>query len=314
MDLTPFSMPELSPTADAYGSTLGVLNRQSVQKQYDAYGDIEWDRPEHRIDPNDPVWELRPSELISTTDWYRALPEDKRRALGLGLVCNFMRVGEQFENTLVSGLLTFARNFPDEAPERRYAMHEAIEECQHIQMFREFLSRTGLDVPGLQPRLRTLGQTVIELARIQPALFFVFVMGGEDPIDYVQRQALRQERPLHPLLRRIMQVHITEEARHLCFARMFIGEQVKRWSPTQRRAFGLASAPILNLMCHLMLYPSETFIARHSIPRSVLKEAYSGAAYREQKLGAVAKIRDHFRECGLLTRDVEFVWRRQGLA
>jgi hypothetical protein len=315
MDIaTAFKPPDITPTRGAYASTLAVLNRQSVQKHYDAYADIDWQAPEHRIDPEDPVWELQPSEMLWSTSWYQNLPVLQKRQLGLDLICSFMRVGSQFENTLVRGLLEFAHAFPDAAPERRYAMHEAIEECQHIQIFREFIARSGLEVQGLPERLRSLGRFVINLARTRPALFWVFVMGGEDPIDYVQRRVLHDERPLHPLLRKIIQIHVTEEARHLCFARLFIQEEIKSWGTARRHAFGLAAAPILSHMSTLMLYPTAPFIARHRIPPEVLKEAYGGQRHAEQRLGAVGKIRDHFRECGLLTADVEYVWRRHGLA
>jgi hypothetical protein len=310
----PFRPPEMIPTHVDYGATLALLNRQSVQKHYDAYADIAWDAPEHRIDVSDPIWELQPGEMLASTRWYQALPADRRRLVGLDLICTFMRIGSQFESSLVRGLLEFAHSFPDGAPERRYAMHEAIEECQHIQMFREFVARSGLNVPGLPERLRALGHLVTRMARTRPAVFWVFVMGGEDPIDYVQRRALHDERPLHPLIRRIIQVHVTEEARHLCFARMFIEEQVRSWPAARRHAFGLASAPILSHMTHLMLHPTQSFIERHRIPPEAMAEAYGGARYREQRLGAVAKIRDHFRACGLLTKDVELVWKQQGVA
>ena len=51
-----------------------------------------------------------------------------------------------------------------------------------------------------------------------PELFFIFVLGGEDPIDHLQRETLRSERDLHPLFEMIMRHHVTEEARHLSFA------------------------------------------------------------------------------------------------
>ena len=92
---------------------------------------------------------------------------------------------------LKRGLLEFALALPNGAPEFRYAYHEVIEEAQHSLMFQEFVNRTGFDVPGLAvvgaarvaPRRDRIGRRF-------PALFFVFVLGGEDPIDHVQRTAL----------------------------------------------------------------------------------------------------------------------------
>ena len=69
------------------------------------------------------------------------------------------------------------------------------------------------------------------LGRRFPELFFIFVLGGEDPIDHVQRETLRSERELHPLLERIMRIHVTEEARHLSFARHYLKREVPKLGP-----------------------------------------------------------------------------------
>ena len=87
-------------------------------------------------------------------------------------------------------------------------------------MFEEFVNRSGFEIPGLNRVERTGANMVVRMARNFPELFFVFVLAGEDPIDHAQRQTLHRNRAdIHPLLRRIMQIHVTEEARHLSFAR-----------------------------------------------------------------------------------------------
>src|SRR4029079_5334035 len=96
----------------------------------------------------------------------------------------------QFESILKRGLLEYAVLLPDHSPEFRYAYHEVIEEAQHSPMFQEFVKRSGLDVPGLTWDLKFGSRRVLGIARRFPELFFVFVLGGEDPIDHVQRTAL----------------------------------------------------------------------------------------------------------------------------
>ena len=93
-------------------------------------------------------------------------------------------------------------------------------------MFQEFVNRTGFDVPGLGFWDRLGSRRVVAAARRFPALFFVFVLGGEDPIDHVQRTVLRSGREIPPIFKRIMQIHVTEEARHLCFARQYLRARV----------------------------------------------------------------------------------------
>src|SRR5213078_2166833 len=92
----------------------------------------------------------------------------------------------------------------------------------HSLMFQEFVNRSGLNPPGM-PKLMQFGSRgVVKMGRRFPELFFLFVLGGEDPIDYVQRRELRSGQELHPLLERIMRIHVTEEARHLSFARHYL--------------------------------------------------------------------------------------------
>ena len=61
------------------------------------------------------------------------------------------------------------------------------------------------------------------------------MLGGEDPIDHVQRTTLRSGRELHPLLERIMRIHVTEEARHLSFARQYLRTNVPTLAGVQRQ-------------------------------------------------------------------------------
>src|SRR6185436_19603409 len=108
------------------------------------------------------------------------------------------------------------------------------EETQHSLMFRELLVRIGLDVPGLGWLDRVGARRVARLGRTFPELFFLFVLGGEEPIDHAQRHGLRAGRATHPLMARVMRIHVTEEARHICYAREYLRQHVPRL-PAWRR-------------------------------------------------------------------------------
>ena len=224
-DVPKFVVPEEEQVekaahSDAYSDLIRRLSHQSVVKHFDAYADIEWDNPEFRIDPDDSRWELEPDDVLGATEWYRSQPAGIRSRIGLSMLANFMKSGVIFEYVLKRGLLEFAIGLPTGAPEFRYCYHETIEEAQHSLMFQEFINRTGIKIPALNGLERRSADFVVKYARKFPELFFVFVLAGEDPIDYVQRQSLRKNREdTHPLFRRIMQIHVTEEARHMSFAR-----------------------------------------------------------------------------------------------
>jgi len=219
------------------------LSHQSVVKHFDAYGDIDWDSPELAIDQADPRFEFEPESPLGATQWYRSRPQPLRARIGLHAIVGNMKAGLQFESVLKRGLLEYAYRLPDGSPQFRYAYHEVIEEAQHSLMFQEFVNRSGLEAPGLTWDMELGSRRVIGMARRFPALFFVFVLGGEDPIDHVQRKVLRSGRDIHPLLERIMRIHVTEEARHLSFARQYLRDTVPNL-PRRRRTAIAIQAPI----------------------------------------------------------------------
>jgi hypothetical protein len=314
-EMTARAVPaEEAPTArEPYDALLGRLSRQSVHKRYECYRDIDWDAPEFRVDAADPRWILQPSDPLGATAWYRALPPSERSRLGLYRVATFMKVGLQFENVLSQGLLRFALTRSEHSPEQRYAYHELIEESHHSMMFAEFIRRSAIEVPGLARGWQRLDRLVVELAAGFPELFFVFVLGGEDPIDHAQRLALSARDDLHPLVKRMSQIHITEEARHLCFARSFLREHVPTLPPWKRALLAVAAPAVLRLTAELMLRPSPSLVREFDIPPAVVEEAFTeNSAYRALTMQSLAKVRALMHELGLVTARTRPLWRALG--
>ncbi len=306
---------EAAVARESYEALLMRLSRQSVHKRYECYRDIEWDAPEYAVDPRDPRWALPASDPLGGTDWYQNLPVDERARLGLYRLATFMKVGLQFENVLSQGLLRFALSRPERSVEQRYAYHELIEESHHSMMFAEFIRRTGLDIPGLSRGWQRLDRLVVALAEKFPELFFVFVLGGEDPIDHAQRMALANRDDMHPLVKRMSQIHITEEARHLCFARSFLREHVPKLSSTKRAVLAVAAPAILRLTAELMLRPSPHLTRTFAIPEDVVEEAFTrNVAYRALTMESLSKVRALVDELGLMTPRTARLWRSLGTA
>src|SRR3954469_17558613 len=257
LDESPQSVKE----ADRWNKLLDRLNDLSITKHFDAYVDVPWDDPAFALDPTDPRWELDPEmDPLGATQWYLDLPQADRARLGCELVASKMKIGLVFENILKRGLLEFAMTLPNRSPEFRYAYHEVIEEAQHSLMFQEFVNRTGYDAPGLAWYDRLSSRWIIGLGRRFSQLFFLFVLGGEDPIDYVQRRELRSDREKHPLLERIIRIHVTEEARHLSFARHYLKRTVPQLSRWRRAQLAVGAPLILGAMAQLMLKPSAGLV------------------------------------------------------
>jgi hypothetical protein len=299
---------------ETYDALVRRLSHQSVVKHFDAYADVPWDDPDYRIDPDDPRWELSTDDSLGGTAWYQAQPAGVRSRIGLHMYATFMKIGAQFEGVLKRGLLEYAAKLPNNSPEFRYAYHEVIEEAQHSLMFQEFVNRAGFDIPGLNWWQRFGARQVVRFGRTFPELFFVFVLGGEDPIDHVQRSALRSGRPVHPLLKRIMQIHVTEEARHLCFARHYLKRHAAELSGFRRFVLSRRAPFILAVMAQLMMRPSSQVIRTYGIPPEVIREAYTrNPAHRRKTLEALQKVRDLLIEIGVVTQSSQRLWRWLGI-
>ena len=295
---------------EAYLRLLHRLSHQSVVKHFDAYVDVDWEAPEMRLDASDPCWELRSDDPLGATPWYGAQPAGVRSAIGLHMITSFMKIGLEFESVLKRGLLEYAFRLPNGAPEFRYVYHEVIEEAQHSLMFQEFVNRSGFDVPGLAAWQRLGSRVVIRFARSFPELFFFFVLGGEDPIDHVQRTMLQRRESVHPLLRRVSQIHVTEEARHLSFARLFLRRNVPRLSPFRKKMLSIRTPLILGQMSQNMMQPSAQIVARYAIPKWVLREAYrDNPEHHRRTAEAVAKVRALCEELDLVTPATKRIWK-----
>jgi hypothetical protein len=299
---------------DRFDALVRRLSHQSVVKHFDAYADVDWDAPEMAIDHTDSRFEMFPDSPLGGTEWYRSLPADTRARLGLHAIASNMKAGLQFESILKRGLLEYAYKLPDGAPEFRYAYHEVIEEAQHSLMFQEFVNRAGLSTPGLTWDMKLGARRVIGMARRFPAMFFVFVLGGEDPIDHVQREVLRSGRDVHPLLERIMRIHVTEEARHLSFARQYLRSNVPALHGWQRRVIAIQAPFVLATMAAVMMRPPKHLVREYGIPKAVLKEAYGpGTPSRQAVRDSLRKVRSLLVELELVTPTSRRLWKRFGI-
>jgi hypothetical protein len=299
--------------ADNYRSLIERLSRQSVDKHFDAYADIDWEAPEMQIDPTDPRWEVFDDDPVGGIAWFKGLSPEERARIGLHRVVTAMKIGVQFESVLKRGLLDYATTLPNGSPEFRYLYHEVIEEAQHSLMFQEFVNRSGFDPPGLPWDMRLGARVVVRTARWFPPLFFLFVLGGEDPIDYTQRRQLRSGEESHPLLERIMRIHVTEEARHLSFARHYLRHAVPKLGPVRRLILSVAAPLLLGEMSKQMLLPAEKLLMAHGMEKGTLRREADMTQARQLVKDSVGKVRRLCIELGLVTRVSKPIWKQAGL-
>lgn len=304
--------PESKSAEDVRDAMIARLSQQSVDKRFEAYVDIPWDDPEYAVTKGDPRWALWEVDPLGSTDWYQSLPEARRSEIGLYRMAACMKVGWHFENWLQAGLLVIAMNLKNGDPAFRYIHHEITEESQHSMMFQELVNRTGLPVRGMPRWILPVRPLVMSCARHAPALFFIMVLGGEDPIDHVQRQQLKAENS-HPLAERIMRIHVTEEARHLSFARHSLKARVPKLRWFERQFLSIAAPITLGVMVRLMVLPQGDLVRYCKVPKDVLKASNRSEKGRQLLVDSVAKPRKLCRELGLTGPVAKAVWKAMGI-
>ncbi len=295
-----------------FATAVERLSKVSVDRHFDAYLDVAWDDPDMAIDPNDSRFQLWPDDPLRHTDWYSRQPPEMRSRVALHRVATAMRIGWEFENVLQRGLLEHAYWMDGGKPELRYLMHEIAEECQHMLMFQEFANRTGMDIRGMPRHMKHASRMVVVLSQTFPAAFFMFVLAGEDPVDFIQRKQLK-EGGSHPTTERIMRIHMTEEARHIAFARHYLRRQVPRLNWFRRRQLAIMSPIIFGTMARVMAFPSPHTARTFGVPRKDLRRVLRSATGRGLLCEVSAGPRKLCLELGLAGFPYSLLWRLMGI-
>lgn len=295
---------------DPFPAALRRLNRLSATKRNDAFVDVPWE--DHEIDPTDLRFVLPPDDPLADTDWYRSLDAADQARVGLLRIVASLRTAWHFENILQQGLLHRAlymdHDEPGSAEEFRYIHNEIIEESNHTLMFHELIERSGFRVRGMHFLLRHLAAWLMRiLTHHSPVVFFSMVLGGEEPLDLLQRRTLAQDY-IHPLVERIMRIHVAEEARHISYARAAIRDEAARLGPLRRQTVAFFTPLALGIMVRLMAQPTHDLVAG-GVPIDVARASYRSPAGRQLLVDGVARIRGLLTDLGLTPAPSRVMWR-----
>jgi P-aminobenzoate N-oxygenase AurF len=267
-----------------YVASLTTLSEASVRRHFNPYTDIDWEAPDLAVSTDDPRWVLSASDPLGQHPWYQAQTLEKQIAIGMWRQANSAKVTLQLESILVRGLMYYTFWVPNGSPEYRYCLHESIEECNHTMMFQEMVNRIGVDAPGMPRWLRWISPAIPLYAGPLPGTFFFGVLAGELPIHHTQKNMLRDRGVLHPMVEKVMAIHVAEEARHISFADQFLSKRVPRMTRRSRFTMSLYVPVVMRALCQAIVVPPRTFFREFSIPRSVRKELYFKAPGSRQGL------------------------------
>ena len=210
--------------------------------------DIDLGCPEFAVTPDDERWILPETDVFGRHPWYRAQPVAGQIAIGQWRQANVAKVGLQFESILIRGLMNYVFWVPNGSPEYRYCTHEAIEEGNHTLMFQEMVNRIGVDVPGM-PRLLRWIVSVDPLVpgRCRSRSSSVCSPARAHRPHPEERAARGQE--LHPIMEKVMAIHVAEEARHISFAHEYLRKRLPHLNRRQRLLLSVNVPLIMRILC-----------------------------------------------------------------
>ena len=302
-------------SGDLYADRVEALSHATARLSFDPYVDIDWDAPENALDENDPRWQLDPdTDPLAATDWYAEQSLKRRIDMGRWITANTLKTTIQFETFLIRGVVHYAGKLPNGSPVFRYLLHELIEESNHIQMFQEFVNRTGEDVPGMRRGSRVIGPILGFIGGYANILLFIGVLCGEQPLHHQQTLQHRGAAQVPPLLNKITSIHLAEEARHITFADDYLAERMQRAGRFRRASYAIAFPLFLRWLIGESAGPSRTFARQFGIPRRVFKDAYWRSAQSRQMMAeSAADVRRIAEDLGLRTAWSRWIWRLFGV-
>ena len=300
---------------DSYFDRVEALSEATVRLRFDPYVDIDWDAPENALDANDPRWQLDPGTApLAATDWYAQQPLQRRIDMGRWVTANNLKTTIQFEMMLIRGVIHYSGKLPNGSPVFRYLLHELIDECNHIQMFQEFVNRTGEDVPGMRRASRIIGPILGFLGGYISILHFIAILCGEQPLHYQQTLQHRGAANVPPLLNKVTYIHLAEEARHITFADDHLAEEMGRAGWFKRVSCAIAFPILLRWLVGESVGPPRTFARQFGVPRRVFKTAYWRSAHSRRVMAeSAADVRRIADDLGLRTVWTRWMWRLLGI-
>lgn len=296
-----------------FHETLRTLSEASVERYFNAFKDIAWDSPELAVDPHDERWILPEVDLLGAHPWYKSLPRERQIQVGRHRMVALTKTGSQFEQLLLLGGTQFLMGLENDNPEFRYFMHELTEECHHIQMFQEFTNRVCPEVSGAASVWVHGFPFVAFLGKLWPPLFFAIILAGEEPIDHVQKDVMRGG-GVHPLMDRIMSIHIAEEARHIGFAHAWLEHHGEDLSRLSRVALGVLTPLAMRLGSDAIVIPSKADREAMGLPDEVAREIWGNRAEAAKfRRDLFSDVRMLFDRLGMRTPATRWAWRLLGV-
>jgi hypothetical protein len=281
------------------------LLRSSAKASYDPLTTIDWDTP---VDPDRYAIPPHRVSLYGTELWDR-LTEAQRKELSRQEVASIACVGIWFETILMQMLIRHAYDRDPTTSHVQYSYTEIGDECRHSVMFARFVTRMGAPHYPLDRVGRLLGRWFKTTSN--GPLTFSAALFVEELLDQMQREIMVDER-LEPLTRAVARLHVTEEARHMRYARE---ELIRDW-PRRRaltRGYSRLALALVALHATERLIHPGCYERVGLDPREARRVAERNPHWRESKTWFARQAVDTFTAAGLMSGPARYFWRKAGL-
>lgn len=278
------------------------LLRSAARQSYDPDIDIDWDAP-----PVPGLWWMQPERmsLYGTPLWDRLTPE-QRITLSAHELASIASVGIWFEVVLMQLLLRQVYAGDPRDARTHFALTEVGDETRHAVMFGRAVATMGVPAYGPRSAMKRIGR-LGQVALYGPSAY-AGILIGEEPVDRWQRELARDER-VQPLARMVARIHVTEEARHVTFAREELAQATARpMGRTELRWHQSITARIGYCTMRSLVHP-DAYAAVGLDPAEARRAALGNEHYRATIAWMGEKVMPFLTEQGLVAERHRKIWR-----
>jgi hypothetical protein len=282
-------------------ATAQRLLRSSLKNSYEPSLDIDWDAP-----LVDGLYAM-PAHRVSLygTELWDQLTEEQRITLSQHEVCSIARVGLWFEIILMQMLLRYAYDRDPRSQHIQYALTEIADECRHSVMFAKMTERYG--VPDYKPNWYTQqAGRFFKTVAAGPAMFAATLV-AEEITDQLQREGMKDE-TVQPLTRMVSKIHVTEEARHVRYAREELARLMPEVNWLQRTVGRWLTAVAGHRIATNLIHP-DVYRSVGLDPKQAHKVARANPHHQETMRWTARKLVPFLREQGMIGGLSEALWR-----
>jgi P-aminobenzoate N-oxygenase AurF len=280
------------------------LLKGSVKKSYAPVVDIDWDAP---LDPDKFFLPPKVVSLYGTAIW-DAMSREQQIELSRQELVNTLSAGIWFENILNQALLRKVMHQDWTTSATHYELTELGDETRHMVMFGKAIARVG----AKPVRPKYYQRFIINLLpfTFQGPVLWGAALIGEEIFDSLQRQMMDDDE-LQPMVQRLMRIHVTEEARHIQFARDGLRKRTPNMGPLMK--FFVANINGVGGYFFRWLFTNKVQYRRVGLDAREARRIARNSPYRrETQVMGFAPLAAFFEEVGLMGPIARRMWRRSG--